>query len=454
MSKTIKLKKGFDINLAGKPELKITEISQPETFALKPTDFLGISRPKLLVQAGDTVKAGTPLLFDKFSEQVRYCSPVSGEVAEIKLGEKRKLLEIRILADKKIEYLKHKSYSISEIASLSKNDAAALMMEGGVWPGIIQRPYGIVANPEVQPKSIFISAFDSSPLAPNVAFTLQGREQYFQAGLDVLRKFTSGTVHLNIDGRSEVPQVFAHAKGVQLNKIIGPHPAGNVGVQIHHLDPISKGQTVWTTTPYFVTQIGRLFLEGVYDASKVVAVAGSEITTPSYIKTYSGVHLGKLLSGLMKAGHNRVISGNVLTGTPIGPDGYLGFYHQQVTVIPEGDFEEFLGWILPSTSKISFHRAFGLLPFLNGKKEFKADTNTHGEQRSFVVTGAFEKVTPMDILPTYLFKAILASDYDEMEALGIFELIEEDIALCEFIDPSKNDLQQILREGIEMIQNS
>lgn len=454
MSKTIKLKKGFDINLAGKPERKIIEITQPETFALKPADFLGISRPKLMVNEGDSVKAGSPLLFDKFSEQVKYCAPVSGEIVEIKRGEKRKLLEIRILADKKIEFEKFKSYSVSEIANLDRKTAADQMMAGGVWPGIIQRPYGIVANPEDKPKAIFISAFDTNPLAPDLAFCLQDSEAAFQAGLDILKKFTSGTVHLNIDGRAEVPQIFAHAKGVQLNKIIGAHPAGNVGVQIHHLDPINKGEVAWTTTPYFVAQIGKLFLEGKYDATKVIAITGSEIKAPAYVKTFAGVNVGKILDGLMNEGHNRIISGNVLTGEAVSADSYLGFYHNQLTVIPEGDQEEFLGWLLPTTSKISFHKAIGLLSFLNGKKEYKVDTNTHGEQRSFVVTGAFEQVLPMDVLPTYLFKAILANDYDEMEALGIFELVEEDVALCEFIDPSKNDLQKILREGITLIQNS
>ncbi len=453
MSKTIKLKKGFNLNLAGKPEGKIIEISQPETFAIKPTDFAGIDRPKLLVKEGENVQAGTALFYDKPFENVMYASPVSGEIVEIKRGEKRKVLEIKILADKTVEFKKFKSYSVSDIAGLSKESALEQMMQGGVWPGIIQRPFGVVANPADEPKAIFISAFDSNPLAPDYAFMLQGKEQYFQAGLDILKKLTSGLVHLNISGNSEVPQIFSQVSGLELNKIIGQHPAGNVGVQIHHISPINKGDIVWTTTPYFVAQIGQLFLDGVYDASKLLALTGSSVKEPAYVKTFIGAQVNKILDSKIESGKNRVVSGNVLTGEAIGKDGYLGFYHNQLTVIPEGDYEEFLGWILPSAKKLSFHKAIGLFSFLNGK-EFKVDTNTHGEKRSFVVSGAFEKVLPMDILPTYLFKAILANDYDEMEALGIFELIEEDVALCEFIDPSKNDLQGILRHGIDLVQHS
>lgn len=454
MSKTIKLKRGFDINLVGKPEQKVSKTITSETYALKPTDFIGMKRPKLLVKEGDAIKAGTPILFDKKADKVMYCSPVSGEVIEVKRGEKRKLLEIRVLADKEVSFEKFKKYSVSDLPGLTKEDAIAEMLKSGVWPNIIQRPFGIIADPDTTPKSIFISAFDTNPLAPNLAFTLQDKEKYFQAGVDVLKKMTSGAVHLNIDSNAEVAQLFSQVKGVELNKFSGKHPAGNVGVQIHHIQPINKGDLVWTVSPYGVAQIGQLFLEGKYDASKIIAITGSEVKNPSYVKTYTGAMISKLTEGEVSESNVRYISGNVLTGENAGIDGYLGYYHQQITVIPEGDYEEFLGWLKPTTKKLSFHKALGLLSFLNGSKEYKVDTNTHGEQRSFVVTGAFEQVLPMDILPTYLFKAILTNDYDDMEALGIFELIEEDVAICEFIDPSKNDIQKILREGIELIQES
>ena len=452
MSQTIRLKKGFSINLAGKPEKQVLEIKQPETFAIKPSDFLGLSRPKLTVKEGDNVKAGTPLFFERGIEDILFTAPVSGEIVEIRRGEKRKVLEIKILADKEVEFEKFNKYSISDISSIDKEEALLQLKKSGAWTNFIQRPFGIIANPEESPKAIFISGFDTHPLAPDFVYLLQNQDQNFQAGIDILKKFTSGTIHLNIDGNGEIPQIFSQVNGVQLNKIYGLHPAGNVGVQIHHLAPISKGDIVWTLNPVGVAQVGKLFLEGVYDTSRLVAVTGSQIRKTGYVKTYAGACLNKLLEGNVEGNDNRFISGNVLTGEGVGPEGYLGYYHNQISVIPEGKQEEFLGWILPTTSKLSFHKAFGLFSFLNGKKEYKVDTNTHGEHRNFVITGSFEDVLPMDILPMYLFKAIMAEDYDDMEALGIYELIEEDVALCEFVDVSKNPLQEILREGIDLIK--
>ena len=454
MSKFIKLKKGFDIRLAGKAEKRIAESAQPETFALKPTDFVGMVRPKVLVKEGDSVKAGTPLLFDKKMEKVLFTSPVSGEVVEVKRGEKRKLLEVRILADKTVEYEKFPQFSPSEISGLSKEVILEQMLKSGVWPHILQRPYGIIADPADTPKSIFISSFDTSPLAPDYDFLIKGQEQYFQAGIDIVKKLASGAVHLGINADSEVSSLFTNVKGAQVNKYSGPHPAGNVGVQIHHTDPVNKGDIVWTVSPYGIVQIGKLFTEGKYDASKIVALAGSEVSKPQYYKTYSGASILRFVENNVKNENVRYISGNVLTGEKISKDGYLGFYHNLITVIPEGDYYELLGWLKPTTNKVSFHRAFGLLSFLTPKKEFVIDTNTKGEERAFVMTGAFEKVVPMDIYPTHLLKAILAEDYDNMEALGIYEVVEEDLALCEFIDVSKHDVQAILRDGLRLMQSS
>lgn len=454
MSQTIKLKKGFDINLAGKAERKIVEVPRPETFAFKPTDFPGVVRPKLSAKEGDNVKAGTPIFYDKMHENIKYCAPVSGEIVEVKRGAKRKILEIRILADKEISYESFPKHNSSDLQGLSREDAQKQMLDGGVWPHLVQRPYGIVANPDDTPKSIFISGFDSHPLAPDYSTLLKGEEQYFQAGLDVLKKFTSGSIHLNINADAEVFPTFSQAKNVEVNKISGPHPAGNVGVQIHHLDPINRGEVIWTVKPEGVVQIGKLFLEGKYDASKVIAVAGSEVKHPQYYKTISGAAIKNFIKDNLKSDHVRCISGNVLTGERIEKDGYLGFYDNLLTVIPEGDYYEFLGWLKPTTNKLSFHKAWGLLSFINKNKEFELDTNTRGEERAFVATGVFEKVTPMDILPTYLIKSIMAEDYDNMEALGILEVVEEDMALCEFVDVSKHPIQKILRDGINLMINS
>lgn len=450
MSKIVKLKKGFDINMVGKAKQELADFAPAQTFAIKPTDFIGLQRPKVLVNEGDTVKAGTPILIDKALDQVIYAAPVSGKIVEVKRGDRRKLLEISILADATIS---HEQFGQVDIASLDREALAAKLAASGVWPNIIQRPYGIVANPADTPKSIFISAFDTHPLAPDYGFALQGQEKYLQAGIEALAKLTSGKVHLNVDGSKATPAVFANLKGAQVNKFSGPHPAGNVGVQIHHLDPMNKGEIAWTITPYGVAQIGKFILEGIYDASKVIAVTGSELTKTAYVKTYMGASVSTFVKGNLNSGHVRVVSGNVLTGEKISLEGFLGFYHNQITVIPEGDYYEFMGWAKPTT-RLSYHRALGLLSFLTPNKEFVLDSNGRGEERAFVQTGVFESVTPMDILPVYLLKAIMAEDFDEIEELGIYEIVEEDLALCEFVDVSKHPVQELVRKGIELIQYS
>jgi Na+-transporting NADH:ubiquinone oxidoreductase subunit A len=383
-----------------------------------------------------------------------YTAPVSGEIVEIKRGEKRKLLEVKILADKKMEYESFRKYSVSEINNLPVSEIKNQILKSGVWPNFIQRPFGVIADPSATPKAIHVSAFDTSPLAADYSLIFKGQDQFFQVGIDILKKLTSGAVHVNVHSTSEISTVFSQVKGAELNKFSGPHPAGNVGVQIHHIDPINKGDLVWTINPIGVIQIGKLFINGVYDASRIVALVGPEVQNPQYYKTYTGSAINKIVKGNLKNDHVRYISGNALTGSNIGASGHLGFFDHQLTILEEGDKYEFLGWITPSPKKLSFHRAFGLLSFLSPNKEYALNTNVHGEPRAFVQTGVFEKVLPMDILPTHLIKSILAEDIDEMEALGIYEVVEEDFALCEFVDVSKHNVQEILRDGIELLQNS
>lgn len=454
MGKFIRLKKGFTINLQGKASPKVVEIDQPETFVIKPTDFQGLYIPKPVVNVGDTVKAGTPIFHDKKHENVIYTAPVSGEIVEVKRGEKRKLLEIKILADKKVEYETFNKYSVSELANLPVAALKEQILKSGIWPAIIQRPFGIIADPAATPKAIHISAFDSHPLAPDYSILFKGQDQFFQVGIDVLKKLTTGLVHINTHSTTEISTVFSQAKGAEVNKFSGPHPVGCVGVQIHHLDPINKGDVVWTINPFAVIQLGKLFLNGIYDASRIVALTGSEVKNPQYYKTYTGASVKKILEGNLAQDHVRVISGNPLTGTAIGKEGHVGFFDHQISVLPEGDYYEFIGWITPGARKISFQRSLGLFSFLSPGKERVVDTNTHGEPRAFVQSGVFEQVTPMDVLPTHLLKSILAEDLDEMEALGIYEVIEEDLALCEFVDVSKHKVQEIVREGIDLIQHS
>ena len=449
MSLKFNLKKGFNINLEGRAVTEIGEDFNQNSFAIKPTDFIGITRPKLLVEIGEDVKAGTPILFDKLNEYIMYCSPVSGEIIDIVRGHKRRLEEIRILPDKKNKYIKHRIINNSEIENLSRDKIISHLTKSGVWPHFIQRPFGLVADTNVEPKSIHVSFFDTNPLSPSYEFMYNDDLDDIKTGLNVISKLTKGKVHLNHNEDSIKQFSFSN---YQNNLFSGPHPSGNVGVQIHHIDPVNKNDIVWSISPYGLIQIGRLFNKGIYDSSKIISLNGSCVDNPKYFKCNSGFSVKELISSNVNESNFRVISGNVLTGTSIGSDGYLGFYDNMITVIPEGNKHSFLGWIMPIFNKLSFQRAFGLFSFLTPNKKFNLDTNTNGELRAFVQSGVFEKVLPMDILPTYLFKSILAGDYDEMEELGIYELVEEDIALCEFVDVSKNELQVLLRKGLNMLK--
>jgi len=451
MSFKINLSKGFDINLIGEAVKTITTIKPPSSFAIKPTDFIGITRPKLLKNVGDEVKAGTPILFDKLSDQIMYCSPVSGEIIEVVRGLKRRIEEIRILPDKKNIYVKNKKFSSLEVNQLKKEDIIKSLTSSGVWPHIIQRPFGLVADPNSIPKAIHVSFFDSHPLAPSSEVLYKDDLEYIKSALRIISKLTDGKIHLNHNKDSIE---YFSIDGYENNVFSGPHPSGNVGVQIHHIDAVNKEDIVWSTSPQGLIEIGKFFLEGIYDASKKICLVGSEVKNTQYYSCISGTSIMNILENNIKDGTQRIISGNILTGSSIGSKGYLGFYDSMVTVIPEGNSHEFLGWILPVINKLSFQRAFGLFSFLNPKKKYNLNTNTNGELRAFVQTGVFSKVLPMDILPTYLFKAILAEDYDEMEELGIYELVEEDVAICEFVDVSKNDLQKLLRKGLNLLKDS
>ncbi|HQT22483.1 MAG: NADH:ubiquinone reductase (Na(+)-transporting) subunit A [Sphingobacteriales bacterium 17-39-43] len=448
MSECIKIKNGLNIQLTGEANKLLSDLPLPEVFAIKPSEFTGIS-PKILVKPGDEVLAGSPLFFDKNNEFIIFCSPVSGEIIEVVRAEKRKLLEIKILADKEIKYL---DLGKSNPAELSRDGIIDALLKGGLWPLIRQRPFGIIANHTEIPKSIFISAFDTNPLAPDIDFIMQGENQEtFQTGLNAIIKLTNGNTHLNINGAKETASIFRNSRGVIINKFSGPHPAGNIGVQINHIDPINKGEVVWYLNPQDVLVIGKLFSEGRYDASRIIALTGSQVSSPKYYKTVIGTSVKSILNdGGLKAGENRIISGNVLSGSQIQEDGFLGYYDTQITVIPEGHESEFMGWLAPGLEKFSMSRTF--FSWLNSKKKYNLNTNLHGEERPFVVTGQYEKVFPMDIYPVQLLKSILIEDIEMMEQLGIYEVVEEDFALCEFVCTSKIKSQEIIKRGIEIIQ--
>jgi len=447
VSKNIKIKRGLNIKLMGEADRVISNLTLTETFAIKPPSFTGVT-PSLLVKEGDEVQAGTPLFSDKKNESIKFCSPVSGEVIDIIRGEKRKILEIKILADKEISYVQFPKAKPEE---LNREEILDALLSSGAWPFIRQRPFGIVANPGQSPKSIFISAFDSNPLAPDYNFIMQGNDSHFQTGLNALRKLTTGKLHLNIQAGVTTVSVFLQAKGVEINTIAGPHPAGNVGVQIHHLDPVNKGDSVWYINPQDVITIGKLFEQGKFDPVRVIALSGSQVQHPKYYKTRIGCSVKNMISdGGLKTGESRIISGNVLSGKQITGDGYLDFYDSQITVIPEGNEPEFMGWLTPGFDKFSQSHTF--FSWLTPNKKHELNTNLHGEERPFVVTGEYEKVFPMDIYPVHLLKSILVEDLELMENLGIYEVVEEDFALCEFVCTSKIESQAIIRRGLDIIR--
>ena len=444
MTEVIKIKRGLDIPLIGKADNVFGKADLPELFAVKPTDFHGLI-PKMEKKVGEKVKAGTVLFHDKYRPEIKFVSPVSGELTAINRGERRKILEVVVKSDGATE---NEDFGKTDMSKISREEIIEKMLISGVWPFIRQRPYDIIASPSDTPKAFFISGFDSAPLAPDYEFIFSGKEKEFQAGIEVLRKLSVDNVHIGIDSDT-TSKIYKELKGVTLHEFAGGHPAGNVGIQIHHVLPIDKGDLVWVAQPQDVLTIGKLFTDGVFDASRVVVVAGSEVEKKAYYRTMIGASVSPLLKNSVKQDNVRYISGNVLTGTRIEPDGYLGFYHSQVTVIPEGNYHEFMGWALPGFGKYSVSRTF--FSWLCKKKRYDLDSNMHGGKRAFVVSGQYEKVLPMDILPEFLFKAIITEDIDKMEQLGIYEIAEEDVALCEFVCTSKIDLQKIVREGLDLM---
>ncbi len=445
MSTVYSIKKGLDIKLIGEPQKTIADLNA-KRFAIKPPDFIGCF-PKMLAKEGDEVKIGSPLFFDKYREEILFTAPVSGKVIMVKRGAKRRLLEVIIETDGKETA---EDFGKGDVAGLSREAIIEKLMKSGVWPMIRQRPYSVIANPKDEPKAIFVTAFDSAPLAPDFDLIVEGRGEAFRNGLDVLAKLTGGKVHLNVSAKKTTSDVFLKARNVQLNRFDGPHPAGNVSVHISRIDPLNKGEAIWYVNPQEVISIGNLFLQGKVDSSRLYALAGSEVKEPKYFRSFIGARITNMVSGNVTDGDNRFISGNVLTGDKIEKDGFIGFYHNQVTVIPEGNYSEFFGWLKPGFGKFSVSGTFPSKLF--SKRKYRLDTNQHGGNRAFVMTGKYEKVFPFDILPMQLLKAIIVEDIDLMENLGIYEIDEEDFALCEVIDTSKIQMQEIVRKGLDLMR--
>jgi len=444
MGQNIKIKRGMDIKLEGAPSGHVNHANLPATFAIKPTDFKGLV-PKMYVKQGDEVQAGDCLFTDKKNDKICFTAPISGEIAEVVRGDRRAILAVKILADSKIAY---KSFNTSGYEAKSRDEVTDLLLASGLWPFIVQRPFGVLADPSITPKAIHVSGFDSAPLAADLSISLKGQEANLKTGFEILKKLAAGKVHLNIH-QDKDSSIYNSIQGVEKTTFSGPHPSGLVGVQINKIDAINKGDVVWTIKPQHVAFIGKFFETGNLDLEQTIVIAGSEVKNPAYYTTRLGASVAELLSDNLTADNVRVISGNVLTGTKITQDGYLGYYDNQISVIPEGDHYEMLGWLFPSYPRPTLSSTFPLYKFF--KKTFKANTNPHGEHRAYVVTGQYEKVMPMDIMPQQLIKSVMAKDLELMENLGIYEVIEEDMALCEFVCTSKIDVQRVLSEGLELM---
>ena len=446
MSNDIRIKKGLDIKLKGEAEKTLEKAILSNFYTLRPEDFHGVI-PKLISKVGSKVKAGEPIFYDKSNENVKFVSPVSGEIIEIARGEKRKILAIKLQADKEQAFQDNGVFNLDNAKS---NAVKAHLLASGCWPFIKQRPYDVIANPDKAPKAIFVSGYASAPLAADLDFALKGKEAELQAAVTALSKLTEGKVHVSVGSKSNSP--LAGLSGIALHKVSGPHPSGNVGTLINKVDPINKGEVVWTVAAQDLVIIGELLLTGKFNAERVVALAGSSIEKPRYFVTKIGSEVATMIydKGIAQRAHVRVISGNILSGKQIKPDGYLDYYSNVITVIPEGDDYELFGWNKPVFNKLSTSRAL-TFSWLNPNKKYDLDTNTNGEHRAFVVTGNYEEVFPLDIYPMQILKACMYKDLDEMEALGMYEVAPEDFALTEFVCVSKQPHQEIIRKGLDVM---
>jgi len=443
MSKDIRIKKGLDIRLVGEAEKTISEGPRSRTITIRPSDFHLIT-PKMVVKEGATLKAGDVIFYSKSQEEIKFVTPVAGTITEIKRGARRVITDIVIEADY--------AGATRDLGALSPSASAdvvkARLLEGGVWPFIKQRPYDVVASPNATPKAIFISGLNTGPLAADLDFVLAGKESHLQAAVSALATLTSGGVHVSVGSNASV---FSGLKDVVTHTVKGPHPAGNVGTLINKTSPINKGETVWTVAAQDLVIIGELLLTGKFNAQRVISVSGSSVKAPKYYRTIIGAEVATFAYAAgIEGDNNRFISGNILTGNKVNPDGALGFYATEFVAIPEGDDYEFFGWNKPVFDKISPSRAL-TFSWMQPNKKYDLDTNTNGEHRAFVVTGNYEEVFPLDIYPMQILKACMVEDLDEMEALGMYEVAPEDFALTEFMCVSKQPHQEIIRKGLDVM---
>ena len=442
------IRKGHNIQIAGTPMKEVVKGRSPSSVAILPTDFRGI-KPKLLVKEGDTVKIGSPLFHCKSNPSIRWPSPGGGTVKSIHYGPRRVIEKIEIELSGSEEFESFPSFRFNEISNLSREDILGILKEGNLFPFIRQRPFNKVADPNTTPRDIFISGWNTAPLAVDLDLALRRKLSLFQAGINALQNLTDGDVHLSYN-ENTVSDTLLEVKDVKKHSLRGPHPAGNVGIQIHHIAPLGLNDLVWTVNAQDVVRIGNFLLTGKLDTTLFTTVGGPSVSSPTHIKTRLGVQISTLTEDRLTKGKHRIISGDVLTGKTTDDNGYLGFYDSTVSVLPEGGKREFIGMLRPGSSKTRYSLTNAFLGF--AKEKFNFTTLNNGSERYMVPINAWEDVLPMDILPNALYRAILAKDIEEMEQLGVMECDEEDFALCAFACPSKIDVGGTIRYGLDLME--
>ena len=441
----IKLKKGLDIPLAGSPKQEISTGNTINTVAVLGEEYIGM-RPTMAVEVGDTVKKGQVLFEDKKTPGVKFTAPVAGTVKEINRGAKRVLQSVVIEAagNDAVQFAK---YSANELAGISREQVVQNMVDSGLWVALRTRPFSQTPAIDSTPRAIFVNAMDTNPLAADPEVVIAADSEAFSHGLTVLAKLTEGKLYLSKKAGANIPSVAQ----AQVAEFDGPHPAGLVGTHIHLLDPVSAKKVVWHIGYQDVIAIGKLFTTGELHSERVIALAGPAVKSPRLVKTILGASVAEQTAGELADGQNRIISGSVLSGsTAHGVHGYLGRFHTQVSVLAEGYDKEFLGWIAPGATKFSVTRAY--LSHLSPKRLFNMTTTTNGSSRAMVPIGNYERVMPLDILPTLLLRDLISGDTDGAQTLGCLELDEEDLALCTFVCPGKYDYGTILRNCLTTIQ--
>lgn len=445
---THKIRKGFDLRLAGAPERTIVDAPEAATLSVETAEFSGI-KPKVLVKEGDKVVTGQPLFLDKIDREVVFCSPTTGTVKEVVYGERRFLQ--RVVVENALAAGGAEEFAPAQKPGSDRESLRKALKNAGLWHLLVQRPLGKMARGDDAPVAIFVNGMDTAPLAADPAFMTAGRKAALQRGIAALQRLTDGKIYLCLQAAGSDQSDLRDLSGVEIHDFAGPHPAGLVGTHISRIRPLKSGETALCVRAQDVARIGEFAETGRYPAHVTVALAGSSARTRGYYRVRHGAPVSSLDGGAAITGDVRVIDGNVLHGRAIGPDGAIGFRSSTITVIPEGtDKRDLFGWAVPQPGKLSFHRS--VMSWLKPQKEHVVDARLNGGLRPIVNIGAWEQVMPLDIYPTYLVRAIQCGDLDEAIKLGLLEVTEEDVALCTFVDPCKIDVGEVIRTGLDMFE--